>query len=116
MSITLFGISNCDKVRKARSWLQQQNLDYVFHDYRKDGLQQDLARELLRQFPLQQLINTRGTSWRQLPETVKQTLHEGNAIELMQKNPALIKRPLLQASGKWLLGFEQARWHALLCS
>lgn len=107
--ITLYGISNCDKVRKTRNWLAQRNLDYHFHDYKKHGCDRDLATQLLRSFGAKQLINTRGTTWRQLDPAAREPLDEARALALMQQHPALIKRPILKVDESWLLGYDTAR-------
>ncbi len=114
MMITLFGISNCDTVRKARGWLDQQGLDHCFHDYRKKGCEQELIQKMLRHFNLDDLINRRGTTWRSLPKTIRESMDEKAAIALMRENPALIKRPIAQSGRLWLLGFNEAHWRSAL--
>ena len=114
MTTTLYGINNCDTIKKVRRWLTNKQIAYEFHDYKKLGCGQDLARELIRQFELDALINKRGTTWRRLDEQVKAQLNEQTAAGLMTDNPSLIKRPILCIDGQWLLGFDEDRWQSLL--
>lgn len=104
--ITLYGITNCDTMKKTRQWLDQHDAPYHFHDYRKQGLDESLAREFLQHFTLDQLINKRGTTWRQLPESSKAALDTDSAVALMVSHPAVIKRPLLCGSQGWVVGFD----------
>jgi len=107
---TLYGIGNCDTVRKARRWLEARGIEYRFHDVRKDGLSRAMIRSWLEQLDWQDLINTRGTTWRKLSGGEKTALHEPAAIELMLEHPAIIKRPLLEHDGEYLLGFGEAEY------
>ena len=109
--ITLFGIPNCDTIKKTRSWLDKAGVDYQFHDYRKDGCPESLIKTFLSQFEFGELINTRGTTWRKLSEDTRNDLDKKSATQLMSTQPALIKRPLLRANNSWLLGFNEARLH-----
>jgi len=107
--ITLYGISNCDTIKRTKAWLTAHNLDFQFHDYKKAGCPPDLARQFLQHFTFQELINRRGSTWRKLPETTKSTLNAANAIGLMNEQPSIIKRPLLQTEKGWILGFNEAQ-------
>ena len=104
--ITVYGIRNCDTIKKTLAWLSTQGLDHQLHDYRKQGISDELIDQLIQQFTLEQLVNRRGTTWRKLPESSKQNLTESSARALMQENPALIKRPILCDGEHWLLGFD----------
>ncbi len=104
---TLYGIGNCDSVRKARRWLDAHGIEYRFHDFRRDGLCREQIREWLGQLDWQELINTRGTTWRKLSGGEKTALHEAAAIDLMLEHPAIIKRPLLEHDGEYHLGFGE---------
>lgn len=105
----LYGISNCDTVRKTGRWLDQQDVPWQLHDYRKHGLDETLLGQLMSAFPLSQLVNRRGTTFRQLAQDGQIRLDtEKTAVEVLLANPALIKRPALcTAEGKWLLGYDQ---------
>jgi len=109
----LYGIKNCDTVKKARAWLEAQGIAHQFHDFRKDGL--DLA--LLEKWEVilgwEALLNRRGTSWRKLDESQREGVDRAKAMELMLGQPSLIKRPVLEAGTKTLFGFN-AEEYAML--
>lgn len=111
---TLYGINNCDTIKKVRRWLDQKNIDYVFHDYKKVGCQKNLATEFLEHFDLETVVNKRGTSWRKLPDATKNNLTKSKAVQLMTENPSLIKRPILQHEAQWLIGFDKSQWQSIL--
>lgn len=102
----MYGINNCDTVKKTKKWLEDRNADYEFHDYKQQGCPAELANIFLKQFPLEQVINKRGTTWRKLPEPVKENLNQKTAKVLMQENPSLIKRPILDIDSQWVIGFD----------
>ncbi|WP_026973081.1 ArsC family reductase [Aliagarivorans marinus] len=103
---TVFGISNCDTIRKARRWLSDNGIDYSFHDYRKDGLEQAQLTQWCETLGWEALLNKRGTTFRQLSDEQKAGLDQAKAIALMLEHPAMIKRPLLVAGEQQLLGFK----------
>ena len=109
---TLYGIKNCDTVKKARQWLDKHKIDYRFHDFREDGLTQAMLKHFAEQLDWQELLNQRSTSWRQLDAAQKADLNEDKALQLMHETPTLIKRPVLDADGKWLVGFKAERYQA----
>lgn len=104
--ITLYGIKNCDTMKKTWRKLDALNLDWRLHDYRKDGIDPALCETLLAHIPLELLINRRGSTWRTLSQAQQQDLAApGTAVQLMCEHPALIKRPVIQTStGQWLAG------------
>lgn len=110
---TLYGIANCDTIRKARRWLEARGIDYEFHDYRKQGLDAKLLESLERELGWQAMLNRKGRSWRQLPESVREAVDRGSALALMLDNPALIKRPILAGRGPLLAGFDDRRYEEL---
>jgi len=112
--LTLYGIANCDTIRKTRQWLDVHGVAYRFHDYRRDGIDAALCTRLLQALPLSTLINTRGTTWRALPEETRLALSEETAPALMQAAPALIRRPLLQTPAGWLSSADPSVLAALL--
>lgn len=112
MQPVLYGIKNCDTIRKARRWLEQQQIDYHFHDYRTDGLNESQLRLWSRQLGWENLLNKRGTTFRQLPAESKQSLDEEQAIALLLAHPAMIKRPLLVVDSRHLLGFKPEQYRA----
>jgi len=111
--ITVFGIQNCDQVRKARAWLQAAGYSYRFHDFRVDGLQPDLLAGWLRHVPWDSLLNRRGTTWRKLDESRRASVTDQlSASELMLAEPTLVKRPVLQQGQKMLVGFSEPLYSA----
>jgi len=110
MRPVIYGIKNCDTIRKARRWLEHHQLDYHFHDYRTDGLSGSQLRLWSRQLGWENLLNTRGTTFRQLPAESKQYLDEEKAIALLLAHPAMIKRPLLVLDTRYLLGFNPEQY------
>lgn len=112
--ITVYGIKNCDTIKKARRFLEQQQIPYQFHDYRVDGISAELLETFAEQLDWQQLLNTRGTTWRQLDETAKAAIDKPRALALMLTHPALIKRPLLVKDNAYLLGFSEQSYRTFL--
>ncbi len=111
--ITVFGIPNCDQVRKARAWLQAADHQYRFHDFRVDGLQAELLGNWLRHVPWDSLLNRRGSTWRRLPESRRLAVTDQlSAAELMLLEPTLVKRPVLQQGQKTLVGFSEPLYRA----
>ncbi|MEH6824836.1 MAG: ArsC family reductase [Motiliproteus sp.] len=108
--ITLYGISNCDTIKKARKWLQTQAIDYQFHDYRKQGLERQQLETWADELGWEALLNRRGTTWRQLPEASKEQIDREQAITLMLAQPAMIKRPLLDLGSSRKLGFKESEY------
>ena len=113
VGITLYGIPNCDTVRKARKWLTERGLEYRFHDLRKDGLDERQLRGWVAELGWEALLNRRGTSWRKLPEAVREGMNERTAVRVMLEQPAVIKRPLLDLGGELSLGFSAASYEEL---
>jgi arsenate reductase len=96
-SITVFGIPNCDTVKKARIWLQEQDVEFTFHDFKKNGLTRNTVENWLSHVELDQLINRKGTTWRALTDEQKASCDNREAaISLMMASPSMIKRPVLQ--------------------
>ena len=92
--VTLYGIKNCDTIKKARRWLEANNIDYRFHDYRVDGLDSELLNDFINELGWEALLNTRGTTWRKLDETTRNKITDAaSAAALMTEMPAIIKRP-----------------------
>ncbi len=110
---TLYGIKNCDTVRKARKWLESEDIDYTFHDFRADGLDKKNLSAWVKSVGWEILLNKRSTSWKQLPDKDKETVDEGKAITLMLANPTLIKRPVLTHRKKVYVGFKLAEYETL---
>ena len=111
---TLYGISNCDTIKKARAWLSQAGIDYRFHDYRKDGIDAALLRGFVDALGWETLLNRRGTTWRKLPEQLRENIDSDTATAAMLENPALIKRPVLEHAGRLHIGFDASTWTEFL--
>lgn len=112
--ITLYGIPNCDTVKKARRWLDTHGVDYQFHDYRKDGITAALLKAWADELGWEALLNRRGTTWRKLSGSEREAINKTRAIALMAKHPAMIKRPLLDNGRLKLLGFDENTYRKLL--
>jgi arsenate reductase len=103
---TLYGIKNCDTVRKARRWLDDHNVDYRFHDLRSDGLANARLQQWARVLGWESLLNRRGSTWRKLPESTRTNINRMTAIQVMLEQPAIIRRPILETGGQLYLGFD----------
>ena len=110
---TLYGIPNCDTVRKARKWLTAHEVDYQFHDFRKDGLSAKQLKHWAKKVGWETLLNRRGQTWRKLPDKTKADLTEASALKLMQAEPTLIKRPVLETKSQVHIGFKDADYQDL---
>lgn len=104
--ITLYGIPNCDTIKKARKWLSDNQQDYQFYDYKKQGVPEKELKAWVKQLGWETLLNKRGTTWRKLDEKVKDSVDEKSAITIMQENPSIIKRPVLVKGKTLLVGFK----------
>lgn len=113
----LYGIPNCDTVRKARKFLENHQIPYQFHDFKKDGISLELLQTWLTQHPITTLVNKRSTSWRQLTDTQKEALTSHNDLSILMAHPTLIKRPVLQRedtnSSSILIGFSEKTYQSL---
>lgn len=111
MSTRVYGIPNCDSIKKARRWLDDNGVEFEFHDYKKLGVSVDALEKWCNEFGYEALINKRGTTWRRLDETDKEDLDQKKAIALMQLNTSLIKRPVVEHDGAVrLVGFNEAQF------
>lgn len=108
--ITLYGIKNCDTVKKARDWLTKNNIDYRFHDFRVDGLDQAQVKNWITDIGLENLVNKRSTTWKELDDSVKNNFNEKTAEAVIVENPTLIKRPLLDTGKQKHVGFKEAEY------
>ena len=104
--VTIYGIKNCDTMKKARAWLDQRGVAYVFHDYKAAGIERASLEGWARKVGWETLLNRAGTTFRALPEKDKDGLNEKKAITLMVAQPSMIKRPVLDFGGKLLVGFK----------
>ena len=114
MSIDLYGIPNCDTVKKARAWLDARGIGYAFHDYKKDGANPETLAAWSDIAGWEALLNRRGTTFRALPDTDKANIDRAKALRLMEALPSLIKRPVVEHPGGLLVGFDAGEWDAAL--
>lgn len=113
--ITLYGIPNCDTVKKARSWLNAQNVDYQFHDFKRQGVPEPQLQAWLQAVGWEKLVNRQGTTWRKLdPATQCGVTDAASAGALMRANPSVIKRPVVEWGAQTTVGFDAGVWTALL--
>ena len=114
MTITLYGIPNCDTVKKARTWLESRAIPYAFHDYKKAGADAGKLAAWCAAAGWDKVLNRAGTTFRKLPDAEKADLDQAKAIAVMLANPSCIKRPILEHPGGLLVGFKEADWAAAL--
>ncbi len=110
---TLYGIKNCDTIRKARKWLKANGIKYHFHDVRSDGLNAAQLKHWIETIGWETLLNKRGMSWRKLEDKKKMNLDASKALRLMLAQPAMIKRPLLEFNDELFCGFSEAHYQQL---
>ena len=111
--ITLYGIKNCDNIKKSRKWLDRNSIEYVFHDFRVDGIKKTIIKEFIENIEITLLINKRSTSWKNLPNKEKLVESKKELIDLLFKNPTIIKRPLIKSKKKYLVGFSEDKFKSL---
>lgn len=114
MTVQLYGIPNCDTVKKARTWLDQSGVAYTFHDYKKQGADPAQITRWVDQAGWEVVLNRRGTTFRALPETDKAELDAAKAVAIMAANPSCIKRPVVEHAGGLLVGFDAKGWEQAL--
>ena len=109
----LYGIKNCDTVKKARKWLDANSVDYQFHDFREAPIKQQHIKAWIAQLGWDTVVNKRSTSWKQLSEQQRNTMDEKSAITAIMANPTLVKRPLLDRNGEFTVGFNTKMYQDL---
>ena len=110
---TLYGIKNCDTIRKARRWLKENGVEYTFHDVREDGISAAMLGTWAKSLDWELLLNRRGTTWRQLPASVRENIDRKSALDIMHEQPAIIKRPVLDYNQQLHLGFSDDSYAAI---
>ncbi len=111
--IKIYGIPNCDTMKKARQWLDAHGIAYEFHDYKKEGVDEKRLRHWVEQVGWESLLNRRGMMWRKLDQAVKDDIDEASAIRIMLETPSIIKRPVLEWGDTLHLGFKDAQYAKL---
>ena len=114
MPVTIYGIKNCDTMKKARAWLDERGVEYAFHDYRVAGIDRGKLEGWAKKLGWEALLNSAGTTFRKLPDEDKEGLTEAKAIKLMLAQPSIIKRPVLDIDGQLLVGFKADAYRAAL--
>ena len=112
MTVTVYGIPNCDTVKKARNWLDSNSIAYAFHDYKKAGADPVKLKAWCSAKGWETVLNRAGTTFKKLPDDAKAGLDEAKAIALMLDQPSMIKRPVVEHKGGILVGFKSADWEA----
>jgi len=110
---TIYGIPNCDTMKKARQWLNANHVEYQFHNYKKDGIEADVLISWIDQLGWELLLNKRGTTWRKLSDAQKSNLDRDKAIALMCEHTSMIKRPVLVFDNHIEAGFSELRYKEL---
>jgi len=109
----MYGIPNCDTIKKARRWLDANDVTYQFHNYKKDSIPPEILRQWIEQLGWEVLLNKRGTTWRKLPDELKSDINNDKAIALMCEHTSMIKRPVLVCGNHIEAGFSEQRYQAL---
>lgn len=110
---TLYGIKNCDTIKKARKWLTDNGIEYQFHDLRGDGIDQASIENWIQQAGWETVLNRRGTTWRKLDSSIQESTDQDNVSALLVEYPAMIKRPVLDLDGTITIGFKAANYQAI---
>jgi arsenate reductase len=114
LAVTIYGIKNCDTMKKARAWLERHDVAYAFHDYKTAGLERKRLEQWCRELGWEALLNRSGTTFRKLPDAHKEGLTAVKAMALMLAQPSMIRRPVLDADGYLLVGFKPDVYEAAL--
>jgi arsenate reductase len=112
MKPKVYGIRNCDTMKKAFDWLEQRKVAYDFHDYKKEGIDAAKLKEWAARIGWEKLANTRGPTWRRIPDAQKAGLTEARALALLAQHPSAIRRPIVEQGEKLLVGFDPAQFDA----
>lgn len=110
----LYGIRNCDTVKKARKWLDEQRIPYEFHDFKKDGIDEARLKQWEKTIGWETLLNRRGTTWRKLSDDVRDNINAQSAHSIMLENTSIIKRPVVEHKGSIFVGFNANEWTTLI--
>lgn len=112
MTITIYGIKNCDTMKKARAWLDKAGIDYAFHDYKSAGIDKGRLERWSKTVGWETLLNRAGTTFRKLPDSDKEGLTAAKAIKLMVEQPSMIKRPVIETGNALIVGFRPENYQA----
>ena len=117
MKPKIYGIKNCDTMKKAFAWLDARKLDYEFHDYKKEGVPAGKLKNWAQRVGWEKLVNSRGPTWRKIPDAEKENLNEARALSLLERHSSAIRRPIVEAGDRLLIGFDaddyaKSAWNA----
>jgi len=112
MSVTMYGIPNCDTIKKAKKWLETNGVEYQFHNYKKEGITKSKLKEWCKQVDWEILLNRRGTTWRKLDDATKEGINKTSAIDIMAEETSIIKRPVIETGDKIIVGFSEEEYKA----
>lgn len=104
--ITMYGIPNCDSIKKAKKWLNENNIEFEFHDYKKKGITKSKLKDWCKEADWEVLLNRRGTTWRKLDDATKAGINKTSAIDIMAEETSIIKRPVIETGNEVLVGFS----------
>ena len=105
--LDIYGIKNCNTVKKALDWLDAHNIAYTFHDYKKEGVDEKKLKAWVKELGWETLLNRQGTTWRKLPDDIKEGINHSKALQLMIENPSIIKRPLIDNGKQRIVGMDE---------
>lgn len=106
----MYGIANCDTIKKAKRWLTNANISFDFYDYKKQSPNEEILARAIQEHGLEKIVNKRGTTYRKLDEATKQAIDPNNAIALLQEYSSMIKRPIIEHKGKLIVGFNVSEY------
>jgi arsenate reductase len=109
-TVEVYGIKNCDTVKKSLKWLEANNIEVNFHDFKKEALTNDLVAQWFNQVDTSLLINKRGTTWRKLDDNQKELTEQADLVQLIIDNPSIVKRPVVLFDNKWSVAFKADEW------
>lgn len=108
--IKIYGIKNCDSMKKAFSWFSDHDIEYDFHDYKKEGVDKAVIKRAISHYSWEDVINRRGTTWRKLDDKTKNNMNADRAIDIANDNPSIVKRPLIVLEDEIILGFDADKY------
>jgi len=111
--VTVYGIKNCDTIKKARNWLSDNGIEYCFHDFRADGIDAATIEQWIAQAGWETVLNRRGTTWRKLDSSIQEATNSDNVAALLVEHPAMIKRPVLDVEGVINIGFKAEQYQTI---
>ena len=114
MKVTIYGIKNCSTMKKAFAWLDKHGVLYTFHDYKKDGVPSERLKSWSARVGWEKLANSRGPTWRKIPEAERAGLNEARALTLLERHSSATKRPVIEAGAKLLVGFDETEFQKTL--